>query len=275
MYAVQSVRAVNYSPRSNAGRVWTVHYVVSPLRAGFAVSIARNWFGVPQPPGRESSAHWVFDPANSVLMVPEEQIAWHCGGGNFAGVGAEHAADGSTTRAQYLSDAGIAMLRRSAERAAAWMRPRGVPTVRINAGQTRNGAKGVNDHNTMRLAFGGTTHTDVLDSSGREQWPWDVYLALIDEYKTGAKGFDGMSKEDAVAGVDEWMRGRHDLPGGDKAVTPIEAFEQWPAMNRKLDQFGTQLGQVTATLEHIVADVAKIGAALTPQASKAPPKSTA
>jgi hypothetical protein len=60
-------------------------------------------------------------------------------------------------------------------------------------------------------------------------------------------GEDDMAntKAEIAAGVDQWMRTRHDIPGGDKAMTPIEFFERGPAIFEELAEIKQALAALT------------------------------
>jgi hypothetical protein len=230
-YPVQHIPARFWGTKqgNNLGRTVTMHTVECPNQPGYAPSLARNWFQSAMD-GRPSSATYMVDPTNSVLMVDPTKVAWHCGNGNANGIGIEQAGYTADTRAQWLGDYGVATMLRAADLAAVWMKPRGVPVVWLTPQQTLNGAKGINGHNTMRLAFGGTTHTDP-DGGRSDRWPHDVFLKMVEEaihgYPTQEVDLNAQEVQDATyAAIEKWAKARH---GAAPAATLVEALNLYKA----------------------------------------------
>lgn len=88
------------------------------------------------------------------------------------------------------------MLRRGARVVADWCREHGIPARVITPDQIRSGSWGITDHNGTRLAYGGTTHTDV--GAG---FPWDVFLRYVNENLNSST----VSKEDVMNADQEKM----------------------------------------------------------------------
>lgn len=84
----------------------------------------------------------------------------------------------SWTREQWLEQE--KMLRRAARVVADWSKKHGIPARQLTAKQVAAKKWGITDHNGTRLAYGGTTHTDVGPG-----FPWDVFMSYVDENLNG------------------------------------------------------------------------------------------
>jgi len=127
---------------------------------------------------------------------------WH---GNEIGIHIEICGT-RQSRAQWLDDTSYATLRRTAALVADICKRNGFPHKRLSVDETRAayyGAsgkrpKGINDHNTITLAYpeDGGSHTDVGD-----EFPWDVFMDLLAEA-------DGMSeaRENNIIATDARVR---------------------------------------------------------------------
>jgi N-acetylmuramoyl-L-alanine amidase-like protein len=140
-------------------RVIIVHSTEGPMSRGNARALAGpSWFGGPK---AGTSAHAIHDPAESIQMVHDDTIAWHVGpGGNAISVGDEHCGRTTLSPAEWLSGDGRAMLDRSARWNAQRARRLSIPPRWLTLTQLRNGERGFATHNDVRLALGGTTHSD-------------------------------------------------------------------------------------------------------------------
>lgn len=188
-----------------------VHAAECPIRAGFARSLAAWFARSPADDGPGTSAHTFADPAEVVEMVHAETIAYHVGpAGNPVSRGEENAGYTSYTREQWTTPDGLAMLRVSARNVAARCAALGVPvrwlslTQVVQAAHTHRPADGgICTHNDIRLALGGTTHTDP--GAG---YPYDIYLDMVRGQE------DGVSYDDAVRALRDVLR----LPANGLAV---------------------------------------------------------
>lgn len=180
-------------------RVIVVHSTECPMTAGIAAALAGpNWFGGPK---AGTSAHIIADPSGAVEMVHDSNIAWHVGpGGNGFTWGAEHAGRASFTAAEWGTAEGKAMLTASATAAAKVAKAHGIPARWLSIAQLRAGASGFCSHNDIRLAFGGTTHTDPGPN-----FPYAYYMQQVKAALGGA--------EPAAAPEDDleaWMASNED-----------------------------------------------------------------
>lgn len=158
----------------------TMHSAETPLRAGYAESIARNVFGVRQPnPANQTSATGMCDPQTVVRMLPDNVVAWHVGNGNPYSLGWEQAGYAAFDRATWLSVDGVAQMRLLADQFRAASDTHGIPKRWATWQEARDCAArgqkfGFITHDDNRLAFGGTTHTDPMP-----HYPKDVFIDLV------------------------------------------------------------------------------------------------
>lgn len=155
-----------------------IHSTEGPMSRGNARGLAGpNWFGGPA----GTSAHDIFDPGEGVVMVPAGTIAYHVGpAGNGRTRGSEHCGKVANTRDQWLSADGLEMLTRSARYNAAAAKRDGVLPRWLTLTQLRNREPGFCTHNDVRLALGGTTHSDPGPN-----FPYDVYMQLVQQFYNG------------------------------------------------------------------------------------------
>jgi hypothetical protein len=152
-----------------------VHSAETPLRAGYAASIAENWFGRSAP----TSAHFMVDPAETIRMLSDNVVAYHVGPrANGFTLGVEQAGYARFSRAEWTTGPGMAQLARVAalvrERADAW----GIPLRWATDEQIRAAARGVPGgityHDRIRAVLGGTVHTDPMPN-----YPGDLLMAQV------------------------------------------------------------------------------------------------
>ena len=120
------------------------------------------WFGGPK---AGTSATDIFDPIDGVKMLDEHTVPYHVGpNGNGLSTGSEHCGSVNLTQAQWLSANGRAMLDRSARRSAQRAHERGWSLSDCRwlsvSEVAKKTVKGFCTHNDIRLALGGTTHSD-------------------------------------------------------------------------------------------------------------------
>lgn len=134
-----------------------------------------NWVqSLATPGGSKYFAHFYCGPTVTYRVAPLGRVVPHVGGGNMVrGVwtlGIEQAGYASFTRQQWidshvLDQSGplVASLIADGHGAAVWLTPEQLKTP---------GVRGVTSHNNMRVAFGGTSHTDPGPN-----YPIDLLLA--------------------------------------------------------------------------------------------------
>lgn len=156
-----------------------IHSTEGPMSDGNAVALAQ-WFARSKTAGGPgTSATGIFDPVSSVRMLPEQTIPYHCGPeGNPLSNGDEHCGSVNLTREQWLSARGKAMLDASARVQAQRARYRGWSLADCRwltlTEVARKTVRGFCTHNDVRLALGGTTHSDP----GRN-FPYDWYIGRV------------------------------------------------------------------------------------------------
>jgi hypothetical protein len=168
--------------------------------------------------GRGVSSHYCADDNSVIQCVRLSDSAWCVGNrkGNNRGIQWEFSGFARQTRAQWLDEFGLAMfgqaapyIRKDAERF-------GIPLRRCTIPDLAAMRPGVTSHNDLRLAFGGTTHTDPGAA-----FPWDVFMQIL---AGGPK-----QEDDAVAiaykveSEDKKYSGRYYLSNGVNRRGPIRA----------------------------------------------------
>jgi hypothetical protein len=149
------------------------------------------------PDGRVVSAHYCGDNNSVIQCVRLGDVAWTVGNepGNYRGINWEFAGFARQTKAQWLDDFGVAMFRQAAPIIRADAEKYGIPLTRCSVDDLKARRKGITSHNDLRLAFGGTTHTDPGPN-----FPWDEFMAII--------------QEDDVAADEVWLYDPNDIKTG-------------------------------------------------------------
>lgn len=208
-------------------RLGVIHSAETPLRAGYAYSIAANWFATKA----TTSATVMIDPAETVRLLPDDVVAYHVGPkGNGFTVGVEQAGYAHLTAAEWQTPAGLEQMRRVAEYMVDCHRRWGLPLkwasdAEIRAAAAGGPRRGWTTHEGIRRVLGGTTHTDPganypaarlmntavsiangTDPSGDDMPLTAADLTAIDKLltrKLGSKGLvsaDGSDRLEAIAG---------------------------------------------------------------------------
>jgi hypothetical protein len=147
--------------RPDGPPLWVViHDMEASEHSGRAESTAA-YFANP-PDGRQVSSHFTVDNDSVIQCVDEDDIAWTVGNrpGNYRGINWELSGFANQTRAQWLDAFGVAMFAEMAPIAAASMRRWGIPNRWCSIADLQARRPGLTTHNDLRIAFGGTTHTD-------------------------------------------------------------------------------------------------------------------
>ena len=170
------VQAQGYTHGRPDGRpLWIVwHSMEASEWSGRAESTAA-YFANPSD-GRSVSAHHCGDDNSVIQCVDEDDSAWTVGNrpGNYRGVNIELAGFARQTRADWLDPFGMAMFARLAPIVAESMVRWFIPNQWCTVADLKAFRPGHTTHNDLRLAFGGTTHTDP--GSG---FPRDHVLAVV------------------------------------------------------------------------------------------------
>lgn len=147
---------------SGGPRLGVLHSAETPLRAGYAYSIAANWFATKA----TTSATVMIDPAETIRLLPDDVVAYHCGPrANGFTVGVEQAGYAHLTLADWTTPEGRRQMRRVAEYLVdcfrRWALPlRWATDDEIRAAAAGGPRRGWCTHDDIRRVLGGTTHTD-------------------------------------------------------------------------------------------------------------------
>lgn len=158
--------------------LWIVHDEEYPEKPDAAWDVARYFAGANAP---RASAHVCVDDRNAIGCVDWKDEAWHSGESstNFRSIGVEHSGYASQSREEWLDEYGLKMLDRSARLfAEVGHGIFGIPAVKLSPEQVRAGAAGICGHADVTYGFG--VYGGHTDPGG--QFPWDVYLDLINRY---------------------------------------------------------------------------------------------
>lgn len=126
--------------------------------------------------GRSVSSHYCSDDNSVVQCVLLQNVAWTVGNrpGNNRGINWELCGFASQSTAQWLDPFGAAMFNRVVPIMRSDGIRYGIPPVRRTIAELRAFIPGVTSHNDLRLAFGGTDHTDP-----GANFPWAYFMALL------------------------------------------------------------------------------------------------
>lgn len=170
------VQAQGYTKgRPDGPALWVVwHSMEAPERHITAEQTAA-YFANPGD-GRSVSAHHCGDDNSVIQCVDEDDSAWTVGNrpGNYRGVNIELAGYARQSRADWLDPFGIAMFAKLAPIVAASMTRWHIPNRWCSLADLKAKRPGHTTHNDLRLAFGGTTHTDP-----GARFPTDHVLAVV------------------------------------------------------------------------------------------------
>lgn len=222
------VQAAGYTRgRPDGPPLWiVVHDMEAGERSDTAENTAR-YFADPSD-GRSVSAHYCWDNDSGVQCVRLHDSAWTVGNrpGNNRGINHEFAGFARQTREQWLDPFGLAMFRQAAPVIRADAARFGIPLSRRTVAELKAFKPGITSHNDLRLAFGGTTHTDPGPN-----FPWDVFLSIIREEE------EDMGPDDPV---------------------PLPAA-QYPELNGQTSsKFASQVGYNAARLVRLEAQMAQV-----------------
>lgn len=127
--------------------------------------------------GRTVSSHYCADNDSVVQCVLLADTAFTVGNrpGNYRGINWEFSGFARQTRAEWLDAFGLAMFRQAAPIIRSDMARFDIPLRRCSVSDLQARRPGITSHNDLRLAFGGTTHTDPGPN-----FPWDVFLQIVE-----------------------------------------------------------------------------------------------
>lgn len=194
------VQAKGFTPgRPDGPPLWIVVHSMEATETSTRAESTAAYFANPGD-GRSVSSHYTVDSDSVVQCVLLRDTAWTVGNrpGNNRGINWELSGFARQSREDWLDPFGLVMFAQMAPIVQADAAQFNIPLRRCTISDLVNRRPGITSHNDLRIAFGGTTHTDPGPN-----FPWDVFLTIITE--------DGMplSKEDLV---NIWG---HDLKDGD------------------------------------------------------------
>lgn len=204
--------------------------------------------------GRQVSAHYCVDNNSAVQCVREQDVAWTVGNrpGNNRGVNFELAGRARQTRAQWLDPYGLAMFNIAAPIAAHSMTRWSIPNRWCTVADLRARRAGHTTHNDLRVAFGGTTHTDPGPN-----FPHDHVLAVVDAALKGGAVTTPKTLEEKVDQILAWInysgetmswrwdavaweqlavRGGPEGPGADHPGAALPFVQHWVDLLARVDQ---------------------------------------
>ena len=126
--------------------------------------------------GRSVSSHYCVDDNSIIQCVRLGDVAWTVGNrpGNNRGINWEFTGFARQTAPQWGDAFSMAMLARAAPYWAADAKRFGIPIERRTVDELKAFKPGLTTHNDLRLAFGGTTHTDPGPN-----FPWSSFISMI------------------------------------------------------------------------------------------------
>jgi hypothetical protein len=152
-----------------------LHSAETPLANGYARSIS-NYFTRNT---NETSATFMLGPDETFQLLDTSLVAWHCGNGNTRSVGVEQSGYAALSRAQWLTDAGMAQIHRLAALMNDLKRAHGIGTYFMSDAQLLQAYHGQivggwATHDQCRRVLGGTSHTDPMPN-----YPFDVLVSVL------------------------------------------------------------------------------------------------
>ncbi len=162
-----------YTPTSGRSvRLVVIHTIEGPEKGDSAEATAR-WFQT-LPPERKVSSHYLIDANSIVQAVRERDVAYAAPGANHDGIQLEHAGRARQTKAEWLDEYSLAMLRRSAELTAYLCRKYKLPLRWLSPQDLLAGRRGITSHANVSQAYKRSDHTDP-----GSHFPEGLYLALV------------------------------------------------------------------------------------------------
>lgn len=193
------VQAVSHGGLMTKPTLIVVHSAETPLKAGYAKSIAENWFGK----AATTSAHFMVDPAEIIRLLSDNVVSYAVGPkANGFTLNIEQAGYARLTRAEWTTPDGLKQLAKVGALIAELAAANSIPLRYATDDQIRAAARGVPGgvcfHDDVRRVIGGTTHVDPLPYYPRD---------LLEQAWTPATEEDDMTPEQAgmLRDLHAWM----------------------------------------------------------------------
>lgn len=164
----------NYSVSSAKKRYIAIHNTANDASAENEASYAKRRTD-------SVSSHYYVDSNSIIQSLDTKHKAWHAGSGtgNTYAISYEITGTNAKSRDWWLNNVAWDLL---AKQIATDMKLWGISNKRLSISQMNDGySSGIVTHNDMRLAWGGTTHTDPGSN-----FPMDHLIAKVNQYLTGA-----------------------------------------------------------------------------------------
>lgn len=156
--------------------IWIVAHTMEAGESGTRAENTAEYFRT-MPDGRVVSANYCGDNDSIVATVKLMDTAFTTGNiGNRLGINWEFAGFAGQTPAQWGDDYSMSMLRRAAPYWYADAERFGIPIQRCSVVDLQALRPGLTTHNDLRVAFGGTTHTDPGPA-----FPWSEFIDMINK----------------------------------------------------------------------------------------------
>jgi hypothetical protein len=164
------------SPNMTKGRKRKLRVIVMhTMQAPEGPSTAENVAAYFAKPSAKASAHYCVDNDTEVGCVLDGDTAWHCSStGNSISIGVELAGRAEQSAGDWQDVYSQSMLERAARLVADKCKWYGIPIVRLNAQQLRDGAAGICGHKDISDAWNETNHWDPGPN-----FPWDQFLTKV------------------------------------------------------------------------------------------------
>lgn len=163
------VQAVSHGGAMAKPTLIVIHSAETPLQAGYAKSIAENWFGK----AATTSAHFMVDPVECIRMLSDNVVSYAVGPkANGFTLNIEQAGYAKFSRAEWTTADGLKQIGKVGALVRELSEAHGIPLRWASDDQIRAAAGGVLGgvcfHNDIARVLGGTTHTDPMPNYPRD-----------------------------------------------------------------------------------------------------------
>ena len=172
---IKFVQAKGFTVGRPGPPLWIVWHTMEASEYSERAESTAAYFANPGD-GRRVSSHYCGDVDSVVQCVLIKDTAWTVGNtpGNGRGINVECAGFARQSRADWLDPFSRGMFNQLVPILKVDAADHNIPAERRTVAELRRYVPGHTSHNDLRLAFGGTTHTDPGDF-----FPWDVVLPMF------------------------------------------------------------------------------------------------